>query len=99
MIEDVAKNSTPPQTMKVLDVSITHIRRSSRCWVSRAAMMDGQYGWFVSVSRLEEDDVVDEDKMPVEVRRIMEWAVDNDCEYVLIDQDGTPYEQFEKFEW
>lgn len=91
---------TPPQIMKVLDVSNAHIRRSSCCWVSSAAMMDGEYGWFVSVSRLEEDDdAVDEDKMPAEVKQIMQWAVDNGCDYVLFDADGSRYAQFETFEW
>lgn len=95
-----AEINTPPQIAKVLDISNAHIARSSRWWVSEAAMMDGQYGWFLSVSRLDEDpDVADENKMPIEVRQILEWAVANSCDYVLIDQDGPHYAQFEEFEW
>lgn len=94
------EEATPPQIMKVLDVSNAHIRRSSRCWVASNAMMEGDYGWFVSVSRLDDDnDAVDEDKMPAEVKQIMQLAVDNGCDYVLFDADAPRYSQFEVFDW
>lgn len=94
------KEITAPGIMKVLDVSTAHVRQGSNCWIVGAAMMDGEYGWLVSVSRLDEDDdAIAEDKMPAEVKQIMQWAVANGCDYVLFDQDGTQYEQFEMFEW
>lgn len=98
-------NITQPQIMKILDVCNGHIKRESRCWVSENAMIEGQYGWLVSVTRLEDyyidaPDIAEcKDPIPAEVQTILEWAVAQDCDFVLFDADGSVYEQLEWFDW
>lgn len=66
----------------------------SFCWdLAISCYPKNEYGWFLWI------DLADLETAPEDLRRCINLALDNDCEWLCIDRDGPIEESLPTYEW
>lgn len=91
-------------TFKVLDLSTAHLPERLAAWDNLCSVpgvlvvMHSEYAYLIHVPDTD-DQWSDRDLCPAEVAMVIMYARDRDCDYILLDGDGSTCEDLPTWEW
>ena len=85
---------THPTIVKMLDLSTGHVsaETAARLDAGNFGYVKGEYGWIVPTLRLSNE-------VPDDLAKVMAYARDLDCSWIMFDRDADIIPDLPTFDW
>ena len=92
--------------ISMLDISTAHVSEQTAGWLDELLTKSespisiygkGEYGWFINVHTV--DDMERENKIPEDLRLVMDFARKRLCSWIMFDRDAETINKLPKFVW
>lgn len=94
-----------PNLYPYMEVSTANITEKTAAWLAdpeqhqgpKPVLIQNEYGWFVYV--IHKPDAGEEDGWPQDLRAVIQYARDRNCNWVQLDQDADPVHELPTYDW
>lgn len=95
----------PPSTFRVLNLSTKHVAESDVKWLSEPGQYlltnEFEHGWFILVDR-DEPNWLNNNRLegvPASILAILQYALDHQCDYILLNGVGPVNAALPEYNW